>query len=649
MPCVLAIGNFDGLHRGHQALLQELVRIAQHRSLRASVLSFYPHPAVVLKKNATEENTEENTEEKIVLPPLVSLRERRQILSRIGVQEYLLMPFTKELAQMQAQDFLREIFLKRLQGQALLVGEDFRLGAGRAWGIEEIKGFLDSCAKTLQVFPFLRDERGEGGQKLGSRFIRDALGQGDCEGAARALGRSFLVQGRVIRGAARGSKLGFPTANLGAIKTFLPACGVYPAFALLGGERLPCVVNVGRRPSFETEGRIQVEAHLIGQNRQCYGRRISLEFFNRIREEQKFHSADELISQIKKDIEVARQRLAWEALRFERDDPERLDVFMAEVLRCEDGRPLLTRSKAQALIAEGAVLVNGERKAKHCRLRKGDLIELRGGHVLGEQRDTVASSDTFAWDFPVSVVYEDEDILVVNKPAGLSVHPGAGNTRHTLLNALIHRGSFEKGSFEKSGKFPAQPERLGIVHRLDKDTTGLLVVARNDFALAQLARQFERKTAGRSYLGLAQSTPRQKGVFNTAEQGSIDLPLGRDPHHRLRQAVRSSGGRKAITHWKVIERYPHALLMRFELETGRTHQIRVHLAHQGHALIGDPLYGRPRKLPKELELAEEKFARQALHAEVLRFTHPRSGEVMEFHAPIPEDFETLRKAFSERE
>jgi 23S rRNA pseudouridine1911/1915/1917 synthase len=238
--------------------------------------------------------------------------------------------------------------------------------------------------------------------------------------------------------------------------------------------------------------------------------------------------------------------------------------------------------------------------------------------VLGDRPEAIA----------LDIVYEDADLLVVNKPAGLVVHPGAGNRDGTLLNALLHHDAAL-----------AQVPRAGIVHRLDKDTSGLLVVARTLPAQTALAAMLAARDVHRRYVAIVNGVP--------VAGGTVDAPLDRHPSDRLRRAVRE-GGRPAVTHYRVREKFRAQALLQCELETGRTHQIRVHLAHAGWPLVGDPLYGRGLRLPRgaapALAEALRGFRRQALHAEHLAFVHPVTGETMAFDAPLPPDLRTLLEA-----
>ena len=293
-------------------------------------------------------------------------------------------------------------------------------------------------------------------------------------------------------------------------------------------------------------------------------------------------------------------------------EPERLDQFVA---RSVEG---LTRSAVQRLIEEGRVTVDG-------RLEKPSL-KLRGGERVVAEVPAPAPATPEAEDIPLTILYEDGDVVVVNKPAGMVVHPGAGTPGGTLVNALLAHCTDLSGI---GGEI-----RPGIVHRIDKDTTGVLVVAKNDRAHEGLSRQFRDHTIKRIYLALIFGSPR-------TDSGRIEGAIGRHPTDRKRMSGKARHGKHAVTHWKVLARYAGVSLVRLRLETGRTHQIRVHLAESGHPLVGDEVYGGGgreanlrdpvlRKLIREL-------GRQALHAKTLGFIHPTRGDFLEFDTELPAD------------
>ncbi|GHU01204.1 pseudouridine synthase [Alphaproteobacteria bacterium] len=288
---------------------------------------------------------------------------------------------------------------------------------------------------------------------------------------------------------------------------------------------------------------------------------------------------------------------------------QRLDKIIAE-------NTDLSRTKAAWLIKNGHVALGGAPTAPDARCAGGDRVEVsvpppssRAGAPPPE-------------DIPLSVIYEDGDFLIVDKPAGMVVHPGAGNWTGTLVSALMARGGGLSGV--------GGPVRPGIVHRLDKDTSGLLVVAKNDFAHRRLAEQIAAKTARRTYQAVLFGVPR-------ARQGRVDARIGRDPRNRQKMAVVDEpAGKEAATLWRILaaSRDGKFSLAEFDLLTGRTHQIRVHAAHLGHPVAGDPLYSRR---------ATPLIGRQALHARRLALAHPRTGEIMEFSSPIPPDMAALVK------
>ncbi|MFD1328236.1 RluA family pseudouridine synthase [Mycoplana ramosa] len=315
------------------------------------------------------------------------------------------------------------------------------------------------------------------------------------------------------------------------------------------------------------------------------------------------------------------------------DAAGRLDAWLADALGGE-----YSRSRLKALIEQGAVLVNGTAVTEPKRkVHPGDAIAI----TLPEPEDPEPQGE----DIPLEVLYEDDDLIVVVKPAGLVVHPGAGNWTGTLVNALIHHCGTSLSGI-------GGVRRPGIVHRLDKETSGVMVAAKNDAAHRHLSAQFaDHGRSGpleRTYQAVVWGRPKQL-------RGTIDAPLGR-AGDRTKRAVKreeSEDAREAITHYEVIERYGEkpdatclASLVECELETGRTHQIRVHMAHIGHPLIGDPEYGAAFKtkanlLPDAARAVVNGFHRQALHAFMLQFEHPITGEVMRFEAPAPKDLEAL--------
>jgi len=285
--------------------------------------------------------------------------------------------------------------------------------------------------------------------------------------------------------------------------------------------------------------------------------------------------------------------------------------------------PDYSRSRLSAWIKSGAALLDGAVVAPRQIVRGGERISLsvRMEREIGAQPEAIE----------LDIRHEDADVLVVNKPAGLVVHPGAGNASGTLQNALLHHDP-------KLAEIP----RGGIVHRLDKDTSGLMVVARTLRAHTSLVEQLSARAVHRQYAAIVYGS--------MVAGGKVDAPIGRHSHDRLKQAVRQDG-RDAITHYRVRERFRTMTLVECRLETGRTHQIRVHMAHVRHPLVGDPQYGGLLKLPKsasaQLVEALRAFRRQALHAERLEFLHPKSGKSLAVEAERPADMETLLAALRE--
>lgn len=296
-----------------------------------------------------------------------------------------------------------------------------------------------------------------------------------------------------------------------------------------------------------------------------------------------------------------------------REVGQRLDRFVATL------SDVGTRSQVKQLVDAGHVTVDGV-------VRKAAFI-LRPAMVVAVEIPEPVPSTVEAEALPLQILYEDAHMLAIDKPAGMVVHPAPGSRRGTVVNALLHRLGGLDGVGEAS--------RPGIVHRLDKDTSGILLVARTVSALEQLARQFRARTIEKRYLALVHGVVR-------GERGAIDRPIGRDPRDRKRMSVRASGGRAAVTRWTVRERFPGATLLDVAPETGRTHQIRVHLASLGHPVVGDAVYGgrrRPAAGPSGALLAS--CPRHALHAACLSFTHPATGVPMRLEAALPGDLEGL--------
>ena len=299
--------------------------------------------------------------------------------------------------------------------------------------------------------------------------------------------------------------------------------------------------------------------------------------------------------------------------------PLRVDKFLMN--RIENA----TRNKIQQAAKAGSVHVNGTAVKSNYKVKGGDTVQVLFAHPPHENL-------LVGEDILLSIVYEDDALVVVDKPAGLVVHPGHGNYSGTLLNGLIYH--FDKLPTNRN-------ERPGLVHRIDKDTSGLLVVAKTEHAMAHLAQQFFDKTSERSYLALVWGDPAD-------DHGTIEGHLGRDPKNRLLMAVFPEGeqGKEAVTHYEVVERFGYVTLVRCRLETGRTHQIRAHMKYLGHPLFSDGRYGGDKILKgttftKYKQFVENCFKilpRQALHAQTLGFVHPETGKKMQFQSELPEDF-----------
>ena len=289
----------------------------------------------------------------------------------------------------------------------------------------------------------------------------------------------------------------------------------------------------------------------------------------------------------------------------------RIDAWLAE--QRED----LTRSAAARLLEEGQVTCGGKSLPKNYRLRGGETVQL----TLPEPEET----ELIAQDIPLDVVYEDGDVIVLNKPKGLVVHPAPGHADGTLVNALLHHCGDSLSGI-------GGEKRPGIVHRIDRDTSGLIIAAKNDFAHQKLSAQLSDHSLARTYECIVVGNLRE-------DSGTVDAPIGRDKRDRKKMAV-VSDGRRAVTHGEVIARYPGFTHVRCRLETGRTHQIRVHMAYLGHPILGDTVYGAKKPVPG--------LQGQCLHAVGLRFVHPRTGETVALTCPLPEEFQRELKKLEAR-
>lgn len=292
---------------------------------------------------------------------------------------------------------------------------------------------------------------------------------------------------------------------------------------------------------------------------------------------------------------------------------ERLDIFLSKK------GVFVTRSRVKRAIDEGQVRVNGTEPKPACRLKMGDMVIVR--------REEPKECDLAPEEIPLDIIYEDAHILVVNKPYGMVVHPAAGNRSGTLVNALL----FHCGDLSGIGGV----KRPGIVHRLDKDTSGLMVVAKSDEVHTGLAKQFKEHLVKKTYRVLVHGDMKD-------EEGVIDLSIGRHPVDRKKMSTNSRRGKESLTRWSVEERYNIATLLAVRIETGRTHQIRVHLNAIGYPIVGDAVYGNSKKRIEAVkdnirQVALRKIRRQALHSSKLCFHHPITGDLMDFSSPLPDD------------
>ncbi|MBI5892192.1 MAG: RluA family pseudouridine synthase [Deltaproteobacteria bacterium] len=299
------------------------------------------------------------------------------------------------------------------------------------------------------------------------------------------------------------------------------------------------------------------------------------------------------------------------------DIHERLDTYLSKKI------PEISRSQIKKLIDTGNVLLNNHPAKAGRKLQDRDVV-----HITIPEPKTL---EVTPQKIPLDILYEDKSIIVVNKPAGMVVHAGAGNTEKTLVNALLYHCKDLSGI---GGVL-----RPGIVHRLDKDTSGAIVAAKNDKAHLSLTKQFKERIIKKKYIALVW------GVVKD-DEGIIDMPIGRHISHRQKMSISAKRGRSAVTHYKVLKRFSRWTLLEIRIETGRTHQIRVHLSAIHHPVVGDTVYGKktmPSFLPTNIRASVQGLKRQALHAATLGFKHPETDEYMEFNSPLPKDMDSIIK------
>lgn len=302
----------------------------------------------------------------------------------------------------------------------------------------------------------------------------------------------------------------------------------------------------------------------------------------------------------------------------ERLGGKRADVALTEMLSG------LSRARVSRLISSGDIVIEGQTIKPSRPLAGGETVSV----TIPEPTPIGIEPE----DLPLDIVHEDSDIVVVNKPPGMTVHPGAGARSGTLVNALLARCTGLSGI--------GGTERPGIVHRLDKDTSGIMVVAKHDRAHQALAAQFEAREVEKTYLALVLGSVK-------GDSGTVDSPIGRHPTERVKMSTRARRSRQSLTEWRVVERFPGASLVEARPRTGRTHQIRVHMKEMGHPILGDTVYGGAKSSVKAIAEISKKLGRQALHASKLTFVHPTSGTSMSFDAPLPQDMQSALNSLRE--
>lgn len=667
----ICLGNFDGLHLGHLALFSELNKRAS-RDIKKGVVSFAPHPRRVLDSRLLKDQREEQS-----FFQLTSTRKKIQLIKELSFDFFYLAHFTSNFSKLSAESFVREFLLPKLNPELVVIGYDWAFGKGREGGVEILKSLLSEKNIELVVV----DAVELGGRRVSSSLLKEKLKKGDLAAYKKYSSRDFALFEKVKSGKSRGKVLGFPTANIYPKMQLLPPDGVYATRVRFNGHSYDAITNIGLRPTF-SENQRTIETHIIDQSGlELYGKYIDISFIEFIREEKKFGSSEELAAQIERDIKQARgifqlskrdakycvstdqARLSNDGsarpsnncrdaifcvseeheseidlvvLEFALDEKYqgmRLDVALIEAFKNLDltkEHQFLTatsRNKLSYWIQEGYILLDFANAKPSQRLKDFSKINLS----LPPPKPNWLRADE---SIELSILFEDSEILVINKPAGLVVHPGAGHEEGTLAHALLsHLGS----EIQAVG----HPLRPGIVHRLDKDTSGLMVVAKTEFAYHNLISQFQApRSIKRSYLAISHALPK-------TSEGVISLPIARDQNNKTKMCVDGQRGKEAVTHWLVKKNLKYGVCLDLKLETGRTHQIRVHLQAVGAEIIGDPVYGRGlSNQAKFVQDACKKMKRQALHAHRLEFIHPKTKQNLSFEADLPEDMQELIKCLS---
>lgn len=639
---ICTIGAFDALHIGHISLIRQLVSAAKSTNKNSVVVSFYPHPKKVLSNSAISSQSIFNN------GFITGLRERVAVLDQLGVDFLYLVRFTKKLSQLTADEFLEKVLDNKLNCTGILIGPDLSIGKDKL-GTPEVVSSLSAKRGWDVIKADLVMQDSEIREKISTSRIKDLLSQGDIVSTNQLLGRAFSISGYIRKGDQRGRQIGFPTINLFQPNIIPLKSGVYAGYALIDDYEYKAVINIGIRPTFLGDNQIskvKIEAHLLDTTSLAlddYGKSCRLSFISRLRDEKKFSDISLLIEQIKKDIELANQIFnevkdsTFKFILSAESESKRLDLVVPELLSLSTSSNSIyyktSRSQFKKMIEEKRVFINDS------------LVTKAGQEVSAGDEITILAKfkeeEFTPFEMDLDILFRDKDLVVLNKPAGIPVHPGAGTGNKTIVNALISNQTILTSSFDSHSKALMRP---GVVHRLDKDTTGVMVIALNQNSLAELSRQFQERIVEKRYIALAIRKPRGGLVFDTLDFGIISAPIGRSDHDKTSMQVANSG-RQAITHWHVLERYEHAVLLELDIKTGRTHQIRVHLEHVGSGVIGDKKYGNFDTLPEDLRRKSDKFSRQALHAKSLSFEHPTSKEKITFSAPIPDDMLLLIESF----
>jgi riboflavin kinase/FMN adenylyltransferase len=621
---VLTLGSFDGIHLGHQSVINQVVSTAKSEKLRSSLLTFYPHPSVRLGKAK-------------FLGKLTSLKQRVDILTSLEIEELLLCNFSTKMSEYSWEKFCSEILVEKLSVKHLIIGADARIGKNAKGTIEVIPNYLEKLGTKVTIIDLLPiDSDSQTLNKVSSRQIRTLLQHGDISQANKKLGREFQIDGIVIEGAKLGRQIGFPTANIGNHKSTELKAGVYLVEIAVGNKdfRYKGLLNAGFKPTVNLDsGKYSLEVHILDFNLDIYKKKISIKVIDFIRDEIKFSNIEELKDQINKDVSsIKAKQVSPELIQIiveEQNNDSRLDKFLLEILQKQGFQ--ISRSKIENLIE-----LNKVKSPNKLKIKNSLKVKTNWEFILNSADiENLIEHNDHDWKpepIDLDIIFEDSDLLIINKQPFLVVHPGSGNKTGTLVNGVKYY--LEKNNFNQS------VARSGLVHRIDKETSGIIVIAKNQKSLLNLQKQFLSRNVKKTYYCICFLPSKGKHLLRDTDSGRIETYIKRDPKNKLKM-TNSIEGKFSISEWKVIERFKDSALLEINILTGRTHQIRVHMEYLNSAVLGDKLYGGNylERVSKEVQKIIDNSGHQLLHAQKIEFIHPTSNDTFVAKAKLPDSFQ----------